>query len=439
MPVRLRYVIYKSKQKESVVYGYLTFPQDTSPDAYYNAYDSAKRRYLRSRLHQVNSTALISLATRLRNGISCTIPALVPNDQGHLGLQIALRQTGGQNCNLDVYFEDGVVWLARIRLDDPLLPPKPTQEYIFLSEVSTLKQLESIDVPAPKVFHFETESRENLVGVPFLLMEKMKGAPLAWNMTTSVQKTKHPFNSTGSIFPPNGSNKISGFSQPQLFETPNAPLGPFSTLENSLREISALQMRLIAKNELSTLAVDNYLSYRWRVELIPKVLSLQTQAGFFLKHFDDKGDHILVDENFNITGIIDWEFASVEPKTLAFSSPCMLWPVADFYAGSNRLSSEEMELAVMFERRGRADMASLIRTGRKMQRYLFFVGGGISHEREEFEAMFQGLRSAWAEDGSQLDRYQTWKDEALETYAEDAQLMHLLQRHVDSTVPGSTG
>lgn len=415
-------------------------------DAYYIAYDSAKERHLLTRLYQVNTAALISLATQLHNGISCTIPALTLNDEGHLDLEAVSAQTGGQNCNIDVRFQDGVVWLARIRLDDPLLPPKLTQEYIFLSEVFTLKQLESMNVPAPKVFHFATESRENSVGVPFLLMEKMKGAPLAWNKTTSVQRTKvleqladiflalekHPFDSTGSIFPSNESSKICGFAQSQLFETPDAPLGPFSTLETSLRAILALQMRLIANGELSTLAVDNYLSHCWRVDMIPKVLSLHNHAGFFLKHFDDKGDHILVDEDFIITGIIDWEFASMESKTLAFSSPCMLWPVGDFYAGSNRLSSEEMELAVMFERRGRADMASLIRTGRKMQRYLFFLGGGTPHDREEFEALFQGLRSAWAEDDSQPDSYQTWKDEALKKYAGDKQLMHLLRRREGS-------
>lgn len=123
---------------------------------------------------------------------------------------------------------------------------------------------------------------------------------------------------------------------------------------------------------------------------------------------------------------------------LAFSSPCMLWPVGDFYDGSNRLSPEEMEFADMFDRRGRADMASLIRNGRKMQRYLFFLGG-TSREREEFEAMFQGLRSAWAEDGSQIGSYQTWKGEALKKYAGNTQLMQLLRRDVDSNVPGSTG
>ena len=191
----------------------------------------------------------------------------------------------------------------------------------------------------------------------------------------------------------------------------------------------AQQIKFIANSELSTLPVDHYLSCRWRVDMISEVLSLHKRAGFFLKHFDDKGDHILVDEDFNITSIIDWEFASLEPKALAFSSPCMLWPVSDFYAGSNRLSPEEIELAAIFERRRRHDMACLVRNGRKMQRYLFFNGGGVSHGREEFEAMFQGLRAAWAGDDNEPGPYQTWKDEALRKYAGDEQLMHLLRRN----------
>lgn len=366
----------------------------------------------------------------------------VADGQGHLNVEAVSSQTGGQNCNIDVQFQDGTVWLARIRLDDPLLPPKPTQEYIFLSEVFTLKFLGTTGVPAPKVFYFATESSENPVGVPFLLMEKMKGSPPRWDVATLAQKRKileqladtflalekHPFSSTGSIFPSNGSSKICGFAQSQLFDSPNAPLGPFNTLESSVRAMLAQQKRLIASGELSTLAVDNYLSHRWRADMVPEVLSLHNQADFFLKHFDDKGDHVLIDEDFNITGIIDWEFASAEPKALAFSSPCMLWPVGDFYAGSNRLSPEEMELAAIFERRGRHDMAHLVRNGRKMQRYLFFNGGGVSQSREEFEALFQGLRAAWAGDKNQPGPYQIWKDESLKKYAGDEQLMHLLRR-----------
>lgn len=299
----------------SIVANFTELKQDTEPDAYYTAYDSARTIHILNRLYQVNTTALVSLARRLRNGISCSIPALVPDGQGNLNVEAILSQTGGQNCNIDIPFQDGVVWLARIRLDDPLLPPKPTQAYISLSEVSTLEHLESTGVPVPKVFYFASESSENLVGVPFLLMEKMKGGPLMWNTTTPSQRTKileqltdilltlekYPSSSTGSILALDGSSKICGFAQPQLFESPNTPLGPFDDLESSMRAMLAQQMKLIANGELSTLAVDHYLSHRWRVDMIPEVLSLHNQAGFFLKHFDDKGDHILIDEDFTIT------------------------------------------------------------------------------------------------------------------------------------------
>ena len=127
-------------------------------------------------------------------------------------------------------------------------------------------------------------------------------------------------------------------------------------------------MRPIANGELPLLAVDNYLSHCWCKETVPELLSVNDDSDFFLKHYDDEGDHILVDEDFNITGIIDWEFASTEPKALVFSSSCMLWSVEDFYNGSNELAPEDVESATIFEHCGRRNMADFVRYGWKMQR-----------------------------------------------------------------------
>lgn len=148
--------------------------------------------------------------------------------------------------------------------------------------------------------------------------------------------------------------------------------------------------------------------------------------GFFLKHFDDKGDHILVDADFNITGIIDWEFASAEPKALAFSTPCMLWPVGDFYEGMNELSAEEVEFGEIFEARAREDMGKIVRESRKMQRFTFFNGGGVSRDQEEFQALFTGLRTAWAGEDEQQSSYEEWKGEAKERHKGDESLQSLL-------------
>ncbi|KAI9679958.1 MAG: hypothetical protein M1817_004973 [Caeruleum heppii] len=383
-------------------------------DAYYDGYDAAKKRHLLRLLHKVNVGALTSLASKIRNGVPSTIPALEGHSSEDARLEAVMSQMGGQNCHLDVVFQDGVVWLARVRLDDPTLPPRLVQNYIFLSEVHTLRWLERVDIPTPKVFHYEFQPQASPVGVPFVLMEKLKGSPLQWDRASSRQRSrivkqlvdvfleleKHPFEVTGSISALDdkwSSPKMGAFAQPHLFSTPETSTGPFETLEDSLETILRHQQTLIRNRELSSLAVDHELAFRWRQSMVPSVLSSTTSKGpYFLKHFDDKGDHILIDDDYNITGIIDWEFASTEVKELAFSSPCMLWPVGDFYSGSNVLSPQEIELAEHFERRGREDLGRMVRDGRRIQRFLFFLGGGSSTEKEEFESLFNGLRSTFS-------------------------------------------
>ena len=84
-------------------------------------------------------------------------------------------------------------------------------------------------------------------------------------------------------------------------------------------------------------------------------------------------------------------------------------------------------MALIFERRGREDLANIVRNGRKVQRYFFFNGGGVSRKQDEFEALFQGLRASWAEPGQQvLEPYASWKEKALERYKGDVHLKDIL-------------
>lgn len=65
------------------------------------------------------------------------------------------------------------------------------------------------------------------------------------------------------------------------------------------------------------------------MDLIPRVLaSVHDDGKFYLKHADDKGDHILVDEHFNITGIIDWEWAHTASPAHILNSPLGFLPAA---------------------------------------------------------------------------------------------------------------
>jgi hypothetical protein len=189
---------------------------------------------------------------------------------------------------------------------------------------------------------------------------------------------------------------------------------------------------MLANQEVGNLRIDNYLSFLWRLEALPELVAgSASRAGpFYLKHYDDKGDHLLVDEEYKITGVIDWEFASAEAKELAFNSPCMMWPVGYFYDGINGLAEEEEKFAAIFEQRGRADIAAIVRGGGRWQRYLFFLGGGIPRDMAEFEPLFQGLRKSFSGTGEEksVSSYQEWKQAALAGFSKGDSKLQALMR-----------
>lgn len=68
--------------------------------------------------------------------------------------------------------------------------------------------------------------------------------------------------------------------------------------------------------------MDAYLIHWYLLDLVPHVLPpSHGDDKFYLKHADDKGDHTVFDDDFNITGIIDWEWAYTAPPVYAFNSP----------------------------------------------------------------------------------------------------------------------
>jgi hypothetical protein len=339
-----------------------------------------------------------------------------------------LDQTGGQNCNLDIRFDDGIVWIARLRFEEPTVLPHDAQANISMSEVETLKFLARTSIRVPEVFHHSFDESE--IGTPYMLMEKLPGKPLQWPDASAQQKTKvmeqlvdvflelekHPFPATGSL---SHGGLVGPFAQGHMFVSPSKSLGPFSTLEESLTSILKHERDMIKCGELATLATDNYLTHLWRLEHLPGLVASAADDHFYMKHADDKGDHILIDKDYNITGIIDWEFASTETKKYAFSSPCMMWPVQKYYNGSNDLSREECEFAQMFQRRGREDMAQMILQGRPWQRFLFFLGTADTPPYDVFSKLFQGLRRSF--EGESIGSYLEWR--RLASVANEASLI----------------
>ncbi|KAL4927862.1 uncharacterized protein BDV17DRAFT_292138 [Aspergillus undulatus] len=66
---------------------------------------------------------------------------------------------------------------------------------------------------------------------------------------------------------------------------------------------------------------------------------------FYLKHMDDKGDHILVDAEYNVPGIIDWMFVRIVPAYEAFGPSLLTADMDAMYNGKAGGSSRDNMLA----------------------------------------------------------------------------------------------
>lgn len=236
---------------------------------------------------------------------------------------------GGQNCHVDIVFNDGVTWLARFGLvEDPTLPPLQVANSIFSSEIATMYDLATAKIRAPRVFHYAKKNdRDNEVGLSYFIMEKLPGKMLDWNEASTAQKSKimeqladvsqkiegQPYDKIGSPFlnqQPNKETGIAGFADPSFFVSADtAPLGPFTSAKDALQAIIGLQLQLISIGEVLSLPVHNYLANRWKLEMISELCAtlIANKSGpkFYLKHNDDKEDHLLVNEDLQITAVID--------------------------------------------------------------------------------------------------------------------------------------
>lgn len=350
---------------------------------------------------------------------------------------------GGQNCHAEITFDDNVKWLARFRVRRTTSPPREVRDWILRSEAATMIYLQqNTCIPTPKVFDWACESdSENRLGIGYILMGKLDGKPLDWQAANPQQKEKlihqlvdifleiekHPFHAMGSLVSSaTGSIDVQGLAHQSTFRVGKGALGPFSSSLEGSQAILESYLAMIANGEFDTdFPVDAYLFHRLRRDMIGNLLGDVSPDQFFLKHPDDKGDHILVNGSFEIVGVIDWEWTQTAPKAEAFCSPCLMWPVSEFYNGSNELSADELRLAAVFREKGREDLANCVIDGRKVQRFSFGLGlDGAFLDRETLQHLFKGLQQAF---NFEYNGWGPWKSNALERWKDDELLVNLLK------------
>jgi hypothetical protein len=253
-----------------------------------------------------------------------------------------------------------------------------------MSEVATYQLLRNTTIPIPRVFEFACEGNANGVGVGYILMEKMPGHTMDWSHATQQQK-KHICGQLVDIYLQLEKLQMPYIGRP-VFETHTpgqivvGPAffdydangtcvhhGPFSTSIEWYRAFLSHQKGLAERGEIATSATNNaLLAYRYLDDCLNSdVVDENYNSGpFYLKHPDTREDNFLVDDNYTITGIIDWEESFFAPKGSAFQSPLFMFDMSHVLDGSQ--SSPDSELfAEQFEAAGHSDLAQLVREGKK--------------------------------------------------------------------------
>ncbi|KKZ64274.1 hypothetical protein EMCG_09736 [[Emmonsia] crescens] len=335
---------------------------------------SASQRPKIFRYAKFNIDALCFLASRLRDGISCDCDASQAPFNGSL------------NWAISIFFIDGVEWLLRSPLNEHGAIPCPrTNSMLLESEVVTLKYIGSnSSIPVPEVFAYSC-SKENDIGVPYILMSKAPGCPLQlhWTHMSSDDKakilrqlgsitwqlcqlkfdrigslfegahgpaiktcltrgllmherhtlalTRGPFTSAidfyrvlisafqehASILPLNPRCFLAPFPLPEEYED-NAQ---FERSRDRWHDFVALDSKIDGSDNRTDYMIVSDLLADMRKKWVRDTSLEEDSCYYSLHHPDISVNNIFVDEEYNITCLIDWAFCSSVPLSMAITEP----------------------------------------------------------------------------------------------------------------------
>lgn len=429
-----RQVFWSSALPRSLSYLDWILIKQVLDDAAYVLQIVAELERLRSR---INDAAVCKHASSLNGGRSCTI-----EHSSRVGPDALM---GSANYHARIRFDDGSPsWLLRVPrvasfavgLSSALV------EYLVLSEYATLKFLETTAVPAPRAFSYGIHGvgTDYDTGVSFILMEELRGTSWTgqgvhgseateeekakvWSGLANilVELGKYQFPKAGSLCLQSSGFEVSALASDRFLVL--TPRGPFLTSIAYYTAFAEQYLELIVDGQLYTeYPVNAYLVYHFLKGNATQLASQEEghlTESFYLKHVDDKGDHILVDEQLNITGIIDWQMARTVPRREAFGPSLVTADMAALCGGKLSLSLDDLELAKMLRRRGASDLASNM-TDEKVRRFFW----GLALEPEWTYAL--PLANAILKAFGVVEDWPQWKEGALKKYKTDKGLKSLL-------------
>lgn len=385
-------------------------------------------------LTQLNAYQLLRVASSLRDEKRCMFYPTSHLERGSM--------MGSSNYHAWLLFEDGVTWLARIaRNTTPAGTPPELAEYLVESEYATLKWLEGLRFPTPRAHGYGLASDpENFVGVSYILEDAMPGQPFNPRLATNEQKarvynqyasilieiSRHPRTQALSFVPRDGMVR-----QGPIASNRGGTLekhGPFNTSQDYFASIAEHQLHLVADGQLyPEYPKEAFAFYRLLRDQVAPILANTpgSLGGFYLKHGDDMGSHLLVDSNYNITAVIDWKNARFVPAREAFGPSLLTANPGTLHGGVAGLCADDKLLSTCLRRQGREDLADLARGNELARRFHVGLSSGLGKHGvsrmiravlyllDGGESLRSGVR-AWVEREWASTAGEPWREKTME-------------------------
>ncbi|KAJ5799853.1 uncharacterized protein N7518_001921 [Penicillium psychrosexuale] len=295
--------------------------------------ESNHTKKIKKVLETANFTHLCSEASKIRqreeslDSLTCSV-------------NTAKLTSGTYNLVLALTFSDTTQWVARIMLpEDDYDDEDEDVAILLLSEIASMNYVRSkTTIPVPRIFgHSVTK---NDFGYPYILMEALPGTVLENRMALSIpasHKKKFAaqlaryiyelgtlrFSKIGCLSHPDESDEL----EPSSFQISGSWVGPLSTSLEYFYLFRKGQTREIHEKHKGE---ADWEAAAWFLEksLTSMVTEEHVYGPFPLCHLDLHFNNMLVDEDFNITAILDWSNIQTVPMERFASNPEFIAPPA---------------------------------------------------------------------------------------------------------------
>ncbi|KAE8143629.1 hypothetical protein BDV38DRAFT_289542 [Aspergillus pseudotamarii] len=157
-----------------------------------------------------------------------------------------------------------------------------------------------------------------------------------------------------------------------------SPSGHFDKVSDYYTSFMEQNMALIAVGQLFTsFPVNAYLVFSFlksQIPALPANLGPDSSAAteqFYIKYMDDKGDQLMVDDEPNIIGIIDWQMPRVVLASEAFGPSPVTAEMGVTYNGKSSLTIHDHALARFLKVKGAADLAEIMSKDERLRIFFF--------------------------------------------------------------------